>query len=201
MKDLLNKFLYGPTDPRGTAGAGNGTQVFSVQPNPQDENTIFIIPAGQPKEAPPLYTISKRPSKPNFVVFRGPPTPQNTVATATMHMSSTTVDLSIYNQPMVVKNSSLSGNWSLETPQMGTFKWKVSQLTGTGFELSDGGGRKLAKYGSAGITRLMDKQLTVYVPCDEFFIVTMFLSAIACKELTKIIEEVVGEVVGGIAGA
>ncbi|KAM5353535.1 hypothetical protein ACJ41O_000185 [Fusarium nematophilum] len=199
MKGLLNKFLYGSSL---SPDAAEGSQALSIRPHPQDDKLILVLPAGSPKEAPPLYSISKSSGKPNFVVFRGGyPTPENTIATASMHMSSSTIDLSVHNQPMVVKSSQLSGNWSFDTPHMGMFKWKVNQLTGSGFELHDQSGRKLAKFGSAGITRLTEKQLQVYVPCDEFFLVTMFLSIISAKELSKIIDEVVGEVVGGVAGA
>ncbi|KAF5018896.1 hypothetical protein F66182_9115 [Fusarium sp. NRRL 66182] len=197
MRDLLNKVLYGSSGPQGAPN--DGSTVFSIRPNSSDD-LLFITPAGAPKEAPPLYTVSKRLTKPSFVVFRGHPSPENTIATATMHLTSSTVDLSVYNQHMVIKNSSLSGSWSFDTPNMGKFKWRVNPLTGTGFELSDQAGQKLAKYGNAGLARLGEKQLAVYVPGDEFFMVTVLLSAVASKELAKVIDKVVGEVAGAVGG-
>ncbi|KAM0425313.1 hypothetical protein ACHAPT_009369 [Fusarium lateritium] len=196
MRDLLNKFLYGSSL---SEGANDGSRILSIRPSPDDSKLFLIIPEGAPKEAPPLYAISKRDDKPNFVVFRGPPAPENTIGTATMHFSSTTIDLSVFHQQMVVKNS-LSGNWSFETPHMGKFKWKVNQMTGSSFELYDSMDRKLAKYGGAGITRPTEKQVSVFVPCDDFFTVTIVLSIMACKELDKINEKVVGKVVNALVG-
>ncbi|KAJ4247122.1 hypothetical protein NW762_013260 [Fusarium torreyae] len=196
MRDLLNKVLYGSSGPQ----PNDGSQVLTIRPHPQDDKLLFIVPAGAPKEAPPLYTISKRDSNPSFVCFRGPPAPENTVAMASMHLSTSRIDLSVYNQPMVVKYRSMSGSWHFDT-QMGRFKWKVNQLTGSGFELHDQAGNKVAKYGSAGLMRIGEKQLSVYVPGDEFFVVMVLMSAVSAKELAGIIEEVVGEVVGGVAGA
>ncbi|KAM0347392.1 hypothetical protein ACHAPU_004913 [Fusarium lateritium] len=116
-----------------------------------------------------------------------------------MHLSTSRVDLSVFNQFMVIKNSSMTGSWSLQT-NMGKFKWKVNQITGTGFELYDQIGNKVAKYGCAGLTRFGEKQMSIYVPADEFFTVMVLLSAVASKALAKIIDEVVGEVAGAVAG-
>ncbi|KAM6524622.1 hypothetical protein FALCPG4_010231 [Fusarium falciforme] len=196
MRDLLNKFLYGSSL---SEGANDGSRTLSIRPSPEDSNAFLIIPEGAPKEAPPLYTISKRDGKPNFVAYRGLPIPENIIGTATMHFTTTTIDLSIFNQHMVVKNS-LSGNWSFETSHMGKFKWKVNQMTGSSYELYDRAERKLAKYGSAGITRPMEKQVSVFVPCDDFFTVTIVLSIMACKELDKINEKVAGKLINGLVG-
>ncbi|KAF5679765.1 hypothetical protein FHETE_656 [Fusarium heterosporum] len=198
MKELLNKLLYGSSGPQG-APTNDGTQVFAVWPHSKDNNILSIVPAGTSKEAPPLYTIHKRPSSSSFTLHHGYPAPNNIMGTATMHLSTSTVDLSVYNQPMVIKNSSMTGSWSIQT-NMGKFKWKVNQLTGTGFELYDQIGNKVAKYGSAGLARFGEKQMNIYIPGDEFFTIMVLLSAVASKELAKIISEVVGEVAGAVAG-
>ncbi|CAF3578060.1 unnamed protein product [Fusarium graminearum] len=199
MRELLNKVLYGSSSPQGVS-SNDGSQSLVVRPHPNDDNLLIITPAGSPKDAPPLYTISKRLSNPNFILHRGFPAPENAVAVASMHISTSTVDLSVYNQPMVIKNSSMTGSWSFDT-HMGKFKWKVNQYTGTGFELYDRQGNKIAKYGNAGLMNFGEKQLSIYVPGDEFFIAMVLLSAVASKELAKIIEEVVGEVAGAVVGA
>jgi hypothetical protein len=194
MRELLNKVLYGSAQ----AASNDGSQIFTIQPHPQDDNLLFIIPAGAPKDAP-LYTIYKRPSSSSFVMHRGQPAPDNIVAMATMHLSTSKIDLSVHNQPMVIKHSSMTGSWSFQT-HMGKFKWKVNQLTGTGFELYDQMGNRVAKYGSAGLTRFTEKQMSIYVPGDEFFIIMVLLSAISSKALAKIIDELIGEVAGAVAG-
>jgi hypothetical protein len=196
MKELLNKMLYGSS---GQGASSNGFQVLTIQPHPQDDNLFFIVPSGAPKDAP-LYTIYKRPSSSSFVMHRGQPAPHNIVAMATMHLSTSMIDLSVHNQPMVIKNSSMTGSWSFQT-HMGKFKWKVNQLTGTGFELYDQMGNRVAKYGSAGLTRFTEKQMSIYVPGDEFFTIMVVLSAVSSKALAKIIDEVVGEVAGAVMGA
>ena len=84
---------------------------------------------------------------------------------------------------------------------MDKFKWKVNQYTGTGFELYDRQGNKIAKYGNAGLMSFGEKQLSIYAPGDEFFTAMVLLSAVASKELAKVIEEVVGEVAGTVLGA
>jgi hypothetical protein len=170
-----------------------------IRPHPRDGNLLFVTPVGAHKDAPPLYTISKNPSNPTFVTYRGPLASENTVAMASLHLSTSKVDLSVCGQSLTIKNNPLSGSWSFET-YMGKFKWKVNQLTETGFELHNQMGRKVAKYGSAGLTRLTEKQLAIYEPGNEFFIVMVLLSAVASKELAKIIDGVVGEVVGAVAG-
>ncbi|KAF4955608.1 hypothetical protein FGADI_4443 [Fusarium gaditjirri] len=196
MEKLLNKVLNASSSPQGSSS--NGSQVFTICPHPQDDNLLFILPANAPKESPPLYTIYKRPSSSTLLMHRGPAAPENTIASATMHLSTSRIDVSVFNQPMVIKNSSTTGSWGFHT-HMGKFKWKVNEFTGSGFELYDQSGSKVAKYGSAGWTRFGEKKVSVYAPGDEFFVVMVLFSAVVSKELQKIIEEVVGEVVGAVA--
>ncbi|EXL74486.1 hypothetical protein FOPG_10381 [Fusarium oxysporum f. sp. conglutinans race 2 54008] len=198
MEKLLNKVLYGSSSPQGSSS--NGSQVFTIRPHPQDDNLLFILPSNAPKESPPLYTIYKRPSSSTLLMHRGPAAPENIIASATTHLSTSRIDVSVFHQPMVIKNSSMTGSWGFHT-HMGKFKWKVNQMTGTGFELYDQNGNKVAKYGSAGWTRFGEKEVSVYVQGDEFFVVMVLFSAVVSKELKTIIDEVVGEVAGAVAGA
>jgi hypothetical protein len=195
MKELLNKLLYGSS---GQGASSNDGFRVTIQPHPQDDKLLSIVPTGAPKDAP-LYTIYKRSSS-SFVMHRGQPAPGNIIAMARIHLSTSKIDLSVYNQPMVIKHNSMTGSWSFQT-HMGKFKWKVNPLTGTGFELYDQMGNRVAKYGSAGLTRFPEKQMSIYVPGDEFFVIMVVLSAVSSKALAKIIDEVVGEVVSGVVGA
>ncbi|KAF4338386.1 hypothetical protein FBEOM_7739 [Fusarium beomiforme] len=198
MEKLLNKVLYGSSSPQGSSS--NGSQIFALRPHPQDDNLLFILPSNAPKESPPLYTIYKRPSSSSLLMHRGLASPENVIASATMHLSTSKIDMSVFNQQMTIKNSSMTGSWGFLT-HMGKFKWKVNSTTGTGFELYDQNGTKVAKYGSAGFVRFGEKQVSVYVPGDEFFVVMALFSAVASKELVKIIDEVAGEVVGAVLEA
>ncbi|KAI3584311.1 hypothetical protein IWW34DRAFT_800325 [Fusarium oxysporum f. sp. albedinis] len=181
MEKLLNKVLYGSSSPQGSSS--NGSQVFNIRPHPQDDNLLFILPSNAPKESPPLYTIYKRPSSSTLLMHRGPAAPENIIASATMHLSTSRIDVSVFNQPMVIKNSSMTGSWGFHT-HMGKFKWKVNQMTGTGFELYDQNGSKVAKYGSAGWTRFGEKEVSVYVQGGEFFVVMVLFSAVVSKDLS-----------------
>ncbi|CAG7559512.1 unnamed protein product [Fusarium equiseti] len=180
MRELLNKVLYGSSNPQGVS-ANDGSQSLLIRPHPNNEDILLVTLTGFPKDAPPLYTISKRPTNPSFLLHRGPPAPENIIATASMHISTSTVDMSVYNQPMV----------QVETESVHWIRvW-----------LHDGQGKKIAKYGSAGLMNFGEKQVSVYVPGDEFSTVMVLLSAIASKELAGVIDEVVGEVTGALLGA
>ncbi|KAF4442632.1 hypothetical protein F53441_11673 [Fusarium austroafricanum] len=199
MDKLLNKVLYGSSGPQGSS-SNNGSQTLTVRPHPEDDNLLFIVPAGASKQAPPLYAIYKRPSSCSLILHRGPPAPETQIGMAKMHVSSSKIDLSLFNQQMLIKNNSMSGSWSFQT-HIGKFKWKPNELTGTGFYLHDPNGTKVAKYGSAGMARFGEKTMSIYVQGDEWFMTMVLLSAVAAKELGKIINEVVGEVIGAVAGA
>ncbi|KAF5660356.1 alpha beta hydrolase family domain-containing protein [Fusarium circinatum] len=169
MEKLLNKVLYGSSSPQGSSS--NGSQVFTIRLHPQDDNLLSILPSNAPKESLPLYTIYKRPSSSTLLMHRGHAAPENIIASATMHLSASHIDVSVFNQPMVIKNSSMTGSWGFHT-HMGKFKWKVNQMTGTGFELYDQSGRKVAKYGSAGWKSLtLKSEVCQYV---AFHVVSLF---------------------------
>ncbi|KAF5684273.1 hypothetical protein FDENT_6778 [Fusarium denticulatum] len=170
MEKLLNKVLYGSSSPQGSS---NGSQVFTIRPHPQDSNIFSILPSNAPKESPSLYTIYKRPSSSTLLMHRGHAAPENLIASATMHLSTSRIDVSIFNQPMVIKNSSMTGSWGFHT-HMGKFKWKVNQLTGTGFELFDQSGNKVAKYGSAGWKSVSDNLAKEISQCVGLHVVSLF---------------------------
>jgi hypothetical protein len=100
-----------------------------------------------------------------------------------------------------MKMSQLSGNFSLHCPPMGYLKWKVNPITGSGLELVDSSGTKLAKFKSAGFPGLGgEKRLEILVPCDGWFLELALLSGIAAKAIKKNLEEIASEVAQAVAG-
>jgi hypothetical protein len=72
-------------------------------------------------------------------------------------------------------------------------------MAGSGLELSDAVGNKLAKLKSSGFRGA--KQLELLVQCDKFFFDLVLVSAMVAKGLTRANNEVIAEVAGGVAGA
>ena len=90
----------------------------------------------------------------------------------------------------------MSGNHTVDSPRLGRLKWAVSQFGSSSLELKDDAGTRLAKYGSASF--MGDKQLEIFVPCDDYFIGLVLLSAMACSVLNKIEKKVAVEVLGAV---
>ncbi|KAK7408715.1 hypothetical protein QQX98_009131 [Neonectria punicea] len=200
MKGSISNFLSGSSTQK---PSNPGSQVLHIRPSPHDSKLLVVHPVGYPKDAPPMYSIKvSQSSKPNVVVSRGLMSPQSTVGHAIFHMFfSTTSELSVRGQPIPLKASHFSGKFTMDVPGIGRFKWKPNQLTGTSFELYDGAGMKLAKLGSAGLLAFGEKKLELMVPCDDFFLDLVLLSAMSVKEMSKIATEAVGEASSAVVGA
>lgn len=117
-----------------------------------------------------------------------------------MHTFSSTIDLNHRGQTATLKENSLSGNFTLASP-LGKFKWTVNPITGTGLELKDGTGMKLASLKSAGFPGSGERKLELFVSCDDMFLELIVLSAMTAKNSQKETNEAIGEVVGAAAGA
>ncbi|KPM44543.1 hypothetical protein AK830_g1977 [Neonectria ditissima] len=197
MRGTISNFLSSTEKP-----SNPGSQIFQIRPSPHGHGLLVVHPAGYPKDAPPMYCIKVKPSsKPNVVLSRGPMSPQTTVGHARFHFFSSTTELFVRGQPVPLKASTFSGKFTMDIPGMGKFKWKPNQLTGTSFELFDGAGRKLAKLGSAGLLAFGEKKLELMVPCDDFFLDLVLLSAISVKELSKIAGEAASGATEAVIGA
>ncbi|CAM1501209.1 Fc.00g103710.m01.CDS01 [Cosmosporella sp. VM-42] len=198
MKDLINRFLSGSS--QGQASPTPGSQVFTISASSKDPSLRVLHPAGYPKDAPPLYSVSNlRHLTPNMVLSRGIPDHSNAVAFANFHLSSPT-DLTVHGQHIPMKMSQMSGSFTINYPPIGKLKWKPNPLTGSSFELFDSAGLKLAKLGSAGFPNLGDKKLQIFVACDGFLQELIILSALTAKDLTSTVNEAAGEVASAIAG-
>lgn len=200
MRNLLHQLVSGSSE--GSNKSDSRGQVLTIRQSPTVPDQTVIHPDGYPADAPPLYCISTSASKiTQMVITRGFPDPNNTntIGFANVHLTRP-IDLYLHGRPMSMKMSSMSGNFSLSSPS-GQFKWKPSQMSGSSLYLYDHAGLKLAKYGSSGFPGFSEKQLELYVPCDEYFVELVILSAVVAKDVSKAIEEGVAEAVGAVAGA
>ncbi|KAF2802324.1 uncharacterized protein BDZ99DRAFT_349450, partial [Mytilinidion resinicola] len=164
------------------------SRVLSVRTSPKDANITLIHHAGDPISAPLLYSIvTLEGTKRNLLVYRGipHPHPSSMIGNANFHSLTSTTDLNLRGEPIRMKMSQLSGDFNLEHYPFGKLKWKVSKMTGSGFELCTGSGSKLARLKSAGIPGLGEKRLEVLVACDERFVELVVLSAMAAKAVSK----------------
>jgi hypothetical protein len=121
------------------------------------------------------------------------------IGTAAFHSFSSKTDLTVRGMPTLLKVSQLSGDFKLEYPPFGKLKWKVSKLMGSGLELCDGAGHRLARLRRDGL--FGERKLEVLVHCDERFVEMVVLSGMAAREVAKVENEVTAEVVGAVAGA
>jgi hypothetical protein len=94
----------------------------------------------------------------------------------------------------------MSGKFSLQCPQIGKLKWKLSQSGGGSMKLVDGSGRNLAQLKSSGIFGMGEKKLEIFVPCDGFLIDLMVLSVMVAKLQKKETDEGIGEILGAVLG-
>ncbi|PVH74868.1 hypothetical protein DL98DRAFT_575422 [Cadophora sp. DSE1049] len=183
-----------------SSGGSPAASTFSIRSSPHLPNHLVVHPLGYPADVPPIFTIITSTPKPNVSVFRGPADPVNKIGDAIMHTFSSTIDLNHRGQTATLKENSLSGNFTLVSP-VGKFKWTVNQITGTGLELKDGAGMKLASLRSAGFPGSGERKLELFVPCDDMFLELIVLSAITAKTSQKGTNEAIGEVVSAVAGA
>lgn len=201
----MNSFmtpLFSTSPSNHSHGAANqSSQVFSLRPSRRDSNLTIVRPAGYPADAPPLFSVrTSKTSKPNVVLYRGVAGPASSIGNARFHALSSTTDLSLRGQKIDMKMIQMSGNFSLECPRMGKLKWKLDQLTGSALELCGDSGRRLAQLKSAGFPGAAKKKLEIFVPCDDFFLDLVVLSAVVAKALTKAMTEAVFEVMQAAAG-
>lgn len=80
----------------------------------------------------------------------------------------------------------LTDDFTLECLPLGTWKWKVSKLTGHSMKLWDNIGNKLAELKSVGgMSKLGEKRLEILVPCDSFFVELVMLSVVTAKSVME----------------
>ncbi|KAG4413587.1 hypothetical protein IFR04_013289 [Cadophora malorum] len=182
-----------------SSGGSPAASTFSIRSSPHIPDHIVVHPLGYPADVPPVFTIVTSTSKPNVSIFRGHADPANKLGDAIMHTFSSTIDLNHRGQTASLKENSLSGNFTLVSP-IGKFKWGVNQITGTGLELKDSSGTKLASLRSAGFPGSGERKLELVVPVDDIFLELIVLSAMTAKTSQKGTNDAVGEVVSAVAG-
>ena len=121
---------------------------------------------------------------------------------ADFSLSSTKINMMLRGRPIQMKQSNVSGNFSLDVPSMPLLRWKVNQLTGGSLQLFDESGVKLAKIGKSSTLGGSDagQKMEMFVLADDFFVDLCVISGFAAWTLNRTTNKVVGEVVQAMAG-
>ncbi|OAQ66699.1 hypothetical protein VFPPC_14366 [Pochonia chlamydosporia 170] len=154
-----------------------------------------IYPTGAASHAPPLYSFTGSTStKPNVVLYYGNPSHPNIIGQGYFSSSGSKCELHLRGMPITLRQSQMSGNYTLESPVTGRMKWKLSEMSGTSLYLHDAAGNVVAKLKSAH----GDKVLEFYVPCDDIFAEAVVFSAATAKVINSTNNEAAAEVISSI---
>jgi hypothetical protein len=206
----FSRLLFGSSPNR--SGANQPVQILTFRPSPTDKNTTLVECAGGYGDTTILYSITtSMSSKPHINVSRvgtaNSYLPQPVaIGSATFHTFSSSIDLSVQgqNMPMKSSHSSLSGAYSLTCPSIGKLQWGGSGVSST-LELVDTSrGCKLARYKKLGSDFLeagSSMVLEVLVPCTDFVLDLIVVSALAAKKAKSGESEAALEVAQALVGA
>ncbi|GAB1211365.1 hypothetical protein ATERTT37_000478 [Aspergillus terreus] len=167
-----------------------------------DRATTLLHPAGYPTTTPPAFSVTvNKTTKPNVLVYRGMPHTSPPIGDARFHSFSSTTDVALRGEAVRMKQSKLSGSFTVETGRWGSFKWHLNQMTASSLEMRDSEGRVIAVVrGIAG----GERRLEVLVPCQERFVelvvVTGMVGMVVTKEVLRAGVEGVVDAVGSVAG-
>jgi hypothetical protein len=188
------------------------------EPGQAPTHTIFFCPselgdritvrhASNPKDAPPIFDIqmsdgmymSCGSKEPDYRFFQN----GHLMADARCSMSSSKVKMTLRGIPIEMKQSELSGNFSVNAHPLPALKWKVNQVTGGSLTLCDESGVKLAKIGKSSRVNGADagQKLEIFVPADDFFVELCVVSGYAAWIINRVNNKVIKEVVKAVAGA
>ncbi|RGP81173.1 hypothetical protein FLONG3_710 [Fusarium longipes] len=99
------------------------------------------------------------------------------------------MDVSLRGQQFSIRNSMTATKFVVESPSYGRLEWKGNSFLGSGLSLFKTSGEKIATVKSGGILNRQEKQLLVFIPCDESFIEMVLLTAVASLKLDKRADE------------
>lgn len=206
MADLFSRLLpiSSSFSPQTQATALPSTRVYALHTSPTDRTTTLLHPAGYPTTTPPAFSITlNKTTKPNVLVYRGMPHTSPPIGDARFHSFSSTTDVTLRGEAVHMKQSKLSGSFTVETGRWGSFKWHLNQMTASSLEMRDSEGRVIAvvKGVSGGFG---ERRLEVLVPCQERFVelvvVTGMVGMVVTKEVLRAGMEGVVDAVGSVAG-
>jgi hypothetical protein len=177
------------------------SRVLCFRASPHDPNHIVVHPIDYPVDVPPLYTlISSKTAQPNLMIFQGSPDSTNLIDDTSFHSLSSKTDLTIRGQGIRMTLNQLTGNFSLESPTAGNLKWNVGKIMGSSFTLKDNTALKLAHLRSSGFPASEERELEIFVNCDDRFLELVVVSGIAAKMFAKEANEVASEIIKAVAG-
>jgi hypothetical protein len=202
MDGLISKVRSKATGSEEPGAAPTHTLFFC--PSDIDLGLITVHHSSYPRDAPPLFTIkatdgmSMSLEESDYLFFQN----GQFMGQADFSLNSTKINMSLRGRPIQMKQSNISGNFSLDVPPLSLLKWKVNQLTGGSLQLFDESGVKLAKIGKSSTLGGSDagQKLEVFIPADEFFVDLCMISGFAAWTLNRTTNKVVKEVVQAMPG-
>lgn len=162
--------------------------------------TVHLASSGD--HGPPQYSIqvSEKP-QPNIVIYAGTASPESGIGHASINLLTGSIALSLRGHDITMKTNNFTGaDFKFSAPTFGELKWSLNQWTGSGLELYDGAGRKLAKLKSSGTPGLGGKKLEVLLPGSESLVELMILSGMAAQTQIKASNEMAGELIQNLVG-
>lgn len=107
---------------------------------------------------------------------------------------ASTNKLHLRGMPMMLRQSQLSENFTVDCNMTGPMKWKKSELSGSSLSLYDGSGTKIAKLASG----IGNKTLEIYINCNDAFAEIVLFTAVTAKIIHKMNEETAIDVVSSV---
>lgn len=190
-----------PMPSRGSSPGPAPTQVLTFRKSPRDKKITLIQPFNAAPNAPPYYSVRhSKNHKPQVVLFQGDASAHNSIGEASISSISSKIKASLRGHHFIIKESNLSGNFTIMDPQRGDLKWHTDFLLGRALELRDLQGMVLAKLKTQGFPGSKQKKLEIYVPHDNNFLDLVVLTGFVAKSAEKADADGLVEVAGAVAG-
>ncbi|KAL4929436.1 uncharacterized protein BDV17DRAFT_290746 [Aspergillus undulatus] len=199
------------------APQSNSPRSLLLRQSPKTHKIILIHLAGSPIDSPPLYSLTSSPksSKADYVLARGgdPNDSSTLIGEVQSHTFSSKYDLVVRGISCLLKESAGGSNYNIEIPGMGKYKWitDMENLSSVMWLKDASKSSTLATYdkskekSSVGAWKMFvggkDRELTVHVPLNEFFVEVLLVSLYAVKMAKEGAMEAAVEIVGAVAGA
>ncbi|KAH7235476.1 hypothetical protein BKA59DRAFT_484808 [Fusarium tricinctum] len=193
MNELTNK-LFGGTSYLASSTKLETTHHLILRRSSQDSQITDVSSINQPQNAMAVYTIQT--TKKTIILYRGEPNPQHKVGECKTAFMGLSMDVTLYDSRFSIRNSTTATKFIVQSPNYGRLEWKGDSLLGSGLSLYNASDEKVATIKSGGIMNHSEKQLLVFVHCDEYFLEMVLLTAVAAMKLDKRADEIAYKLLG-----
>jgi hypothetical protein len=205
----LSQLLSGG-DKQSVAPSNPNHTVLTFRPSPFDQNSTLIERANHDYTTTPLYSISSPKGSKNVEVYRigvgHRPIQPTRIGSAKYSSMKSRTDIDFNGHTVKLSHGMSGANYKFKCPGPMQSEMKWCTKSSGALLLKDGDtGRELAKYDSSGgFKGASAAKLEILVPVDDYLldvIVVTGMAAVKMYDKDKTAAEVLGEVLGGVAGA